>query len=314
MKWPFRSLLLISLSLSAGCKQRDRSPVNQLFGDSAAVSNNGSGVTYIYVNDPAPNDIHIAMIDLTNPHVAIVGTHSEDRKKTVSDFAKQYRCRIAVNTSFFEFKKYSPINLTVGAGKVWEGTMDDANSGILAVGLDNKAEMYPAEQVMQTPEPWMYTLTSGMYDLVRDGKKVDHSACTEDLCNRHPRTVVGLSQDKKTLFLVVVDGRRPGSRGMNFGELSDLLLKLGAHNAMNLDGGGSSAMWVGTKGGIVNVPSDKKERIIASHIGVCDGTPADIEARKKIRPEYIPATDAEVGLTPPPADVPSGPPPFVPNE
>jgi hypothetical protein len=71
---------------------------------------------------------------------------------------------------------------------------------------------------------------------------------------RHPRSAIALSRDSTQLMLVVVDGRRPWSVGMSLGELGDALIALGASQAMNLDGGGSSALWV--KGAIVNFPSD----------------------------------------------------------
>ncbi|MCC6774646.1 MAG: phosphodiester glycosidase family protein [Gemmatimonadaceae bacterium] len=71
---------------------------------------------------------------------------------------------------------------------------------------------------------------------------------------RHPRSAIALSRDSTRLLLVVVDGRRPWSVGMSLAELGDALLALGAGEAMNLDGGGSSALWV--DGAIVNFPSD----------------------------------------------------------
>lgn len=71
---------------------------------------------------------------------------------------------------------------------------------------------------------------------------------------RHPRSAIALSRDSTQLMLVVVDGRRPWSVGMSLGELGDALIALGASQAMNLDGGGSSALWV--RGEIVNFPSD----------------------------------------------------------
>lgn len=71
---------------------------------------------------------------------------------------------------------------------------------------------------------------------------------------RHPRSALGLGADGRTLWLVVVDGRRPWSVGMSLVELGDAMRELGATEAMNLDGGGSSTLWV--RGVVVNVPSD----------------------------------------------------------
>ncbi len=76
---------------------------------------------------------------------------------------------------------------------------------------------------------------------------------------RHPRTGVGISKDGRTLWLLVVDGRQPGlSVGMSLPEMTDFMVELGAYNAYNLDGGGSSTMVIGKQ--IKNSPSDHKER------------------------------------------------------
>lgn len=73
---------------------------------------------------------------------------------------------------------------------------------------------------------------------------------------RHPRTAVAKMKDGKFL-MVTVDGRQPGvSVGMNLHELADYLLSLGAVDAMNLDGGGSTTMFLDGK--VVNTPSDKE--------------------------------------------------------
>jgi hypothetical protein len=71
---------------------------------------------------------------------------------------------------------------------------------------------------------------------------------------RHPRTIVGFSRDSSTVFLLTVDGRQATSVGMTLGEAAAMMRKLGAWNAMNFDGGGSTTMVVG--GAVVNAPSD----------------------------------------------------------
>jgi exopolysaccharide biosynthesis protein len=71
---------------------------------------------------------------------------------------------------------------------------------------------------------------------------------------RHPRTAVGVRADGRIL-LVTVDGRQPEkSVGMTVAELTDLLIDLGAVEAINMDGGGSTTMVIDGK--VVNSPSD----------------------------------------------------------
>jgi hypothetical protein len=72
--------------------------------------------------------------------------------------------------------------------------------------------------------------------------------------DRNPRTLAGVRADGK-LLLVTVDGRRPGwSTGMTLTEAARLMRSLGARDALNLDGGGSTTMTV--RGEVVNRPSD----------------------------------------------------------
>ena len=71
---------------------------------------------------------------------------------------------------------------------------------------------------------------------------------------RHPRTAAGLTEDK-LLYVAVVYGRQPGlSAGASLTDMADLMSSLGVHEALNLDGGGSSVMVI--KGERTGNPSD----------------------------------------------------------
>jgi large repetitive protein len=99
---------------------------------------------------------------------------------------------------------------------------------------------------------------------------------------RHPRTAIGWNKDY--LFLVEVDGRQRGlSVGMTFPELAAYMVKIGCEQAMNLDGGGSSTMWV--NGNTMNSPSEGRERPAANALVVVKKraavTPAKTEAGEK---------------------------------
>ena len=94
--------------------------------------------------------------------------------------------------------------------------------------------------------------------LARDGRYVHD--WTDERLNpgfaelRHPRTMIGTTADGIT-WLVAVDGRQPQhSSGMTLVELRYLARRLRLTNALNLDGGGSTTMWV--QGKVVNSPSD----------------------------------------------------------
>jgi hypothetical protein len=92
----------------------------------------------------------------------------------------------------------------------------------------------------------------------------------------HPRTAVGIDADGRKLLILVIDGRSAVSRGYTMVELANMMLALGAEDALNLDGGGSSAMYTrridGTMG-VINEPSDGHERQVANSLGLMyDGT------------------------------------------
>lgn len=103
-------------------------------------------------------------------------------------------------------------------------------------------------------------LTGGWPLLIVNGADVSHRAATLEATisrnaeARHPRTAIAVSKSGKTAWLVAVDGRDTASVGMTLVELSGFLRKLGAWNALNFDGGGSTTMII--DGRVVNKPTD----------------------------------------------------------
>jgi exopolysaccharide biosynthesis protein len=110
------------------------------------------------------------------------------------------------------------------------------------------------------PKSWLLAqdIVGGAGLLIRDGRDIEdwsmerfNQGFAE---NRHPRTMIGTAADN-TIWLVTVDGRQPEqSVGMTLVELRALAHRVGLVNALNLDGGGSTTMWV--QGQVVNRPSD----------------------------------------------------------
>ncbi len=91
----------------------------------------------------------------------------------------------------------------------------------------------------------------------------DHKAIlpgTSLVTLRHPRTAVG-TKGRNRILLVTIDGRTESAAGMTLGELSDLMVSLKCSDAVNLDGGGSTTMWIRNEphDGIVNMPCDNKK-------------------------------------------------------
>ena len=126
--------------------------------------------------------------------------------------------------------------------------------------------------------------------LVRDGASFDDPAAPapQEKNVRYPLTGAGVSADGRTLWLVVVDGRHPGvSVGVTRPMLGELFIAMGAANAMAFDSGGSSEMVVRHLGdpavGVVNTPSDGRERSIADGLLILNTAPPGPTARLLIR-------------------------------
>src|SRR5215204_5883179 len=111
-------------------------------------------------------------------------------------------------------------------------------------------------------------ITNGVPQLIKGGKieitweqEKTNKAFVE---TRHPRTAVAKLKDGKFL-MITVDGRSESSGGIGLEDLAKLLLEFGATDAMNLDGGGSTTMFLDGK--VVNHPSDKEgERRVSDAI------------------------------------------------
>jgi hypothetical protein len=87
----------------------------------------------------------------------------------------------------------------------------------------------------------------------------------------HPRTAVGTTASGD-VYLVVIDGRQPMSRGASLDELAKVMQRLGCVEAINLDGGGSSTLAVGSL--VLNRPSDGSERAISNALLLFGPRPA----------------------------------------
>lgn len=92
---------------------------------------------------------------------------------------------------------------------------------------------------------------------------------------RHPRTGLGYTQKRDSLIFCVVDGRGL-SAGVSTKELAELMKSAGAYTAFNMDGGGSSCMYIAEYDGPVNKNSDPGgERATSNSIFVVSTAPTD---------------------------------------
>ncbi len=225
------------------------------------------GVTMITRVTSTPEVIHLLEVDLTKPGVHLGATTSAQRKRTTSSYAKLVSAAAAINGALFSYSTYATTGLAAGEGVPWADTQDSSSSAAFAFDQADRVELYAASLITTFDSSWMWGVVSGRPVLVTAGAAITTNPSSPACPTRNPRTAVGLSQDRKTVYLAVVDGRSTASAGMTCTELAALMKGFGAYDAVNFDGGGSSDMYV--RGiGVVNKPSDGSERVVANHLAV----------------------------------------------
>lgn len=176
--------------------------------------------------------------------------------KTTGAFAEENRALVAINGGFFDVKNGGAVDYIKVDGKVVNPTRTPSARANAVLTLRKKkitieaatpenTERSAAENVM---------LSGPLLVLNGNGIALDSNPFNT---NRHPRTAMAIRKNRK-MILMVVDGRNSKAHGMSLFELSKVLQWLGAKDAMNLDGGGSSTLYIQGKG-IVNYPSDNKQ-------------------------------------------------------
>lgn len=123
--------------------------------------------------------------------------------------------------------------------------------------------------------------------LLTDGEPTDQDQVAA------ARTAVGVSKDGSRLIVVSVDGRQGDAHGMTIAELTRFMIELGAWNAVNLDGGGSSTLVARPAGtedrAVINRPSDGRERADANALVFRSTAPAEPITDVALRPAIEPA-------------------------
>jgi MYXO-CTERM domain-containing protein len=256
-----------------------------------------SGNIEIPGSGTSTQEIFVVYVDTLDPSVRFVASAEADRGLTVSGFAERHGLAVAINTNFFDGSRQS-CGLMAGMGGVWGASYDAGGSCADSIGVTpgNEVVVFRSEGLRLGPLPDRVSeVATGMPFVVRSGGVVDQSVIESPPNPSHmgtanPRTAVCLHSDLRTLVFVVVDGRatgRTGMRGITLGRF--LHHVLGCVEGLNLDGGGSSAMFVrgepgfeGRPAGVVNRTSDGTERGVCCHLGVRVGDPAPLFAAELV--------------------------------
>jgi hypothetical protein len=244
------------------------------------------GVEYVreVIGEPHPAVVHILRVDLSTPDVRVLVTPPDApehlhavRARTTSQFVREFGLQAAINgNNFFPFERRNPLTYWpyahplkgIQGGAASEGVQygePNEHYPILHITPDNRATID-----RNRPRPW-HTATAGVKHFIVDGVPIHMQPGPPEAV-----TAVGIDVTGRVLFLVVVDGdQAPYSVGIDRPTLTEVLLRHGVHNALGLDGGGSSTMVVARESGgtkLVNRPVQGTvpdvERPVGNHIGI----------------------------------------------
>ena len=235
---------------------------------------------------PRPLMIHVIEVDLSAPGVGLLvtpggtGPGMDVPPRTTSQFLAEFGVQVAVNGAFFEPAR----------GPLPEGgtILGDDLLDVWGLAISD-GQVYSSDhprfpvfcfvgaraQVARSgcPEETQHAL-AGSPLLLENGEPA-RSSIARYRRALHPRTAVAVNQAGDRLWLIVVDGRqRNYSEGVTLDELAQIALDLGAYDAVNLDGGGSTTLVVEGRDGpkVLNSPIHRRiplrQRPVGNHLGV----------------------------------------------
>lgn len=247
------------------------------------------GVTYQrkVLHSPRLATVHLLVIQTRTPglHFFVTppdapGAELPLRGRTVGEFVQEHHLQAGVNADFFNpWKSNGPWDyyphkrdpVAVEGDAITEGkryaVRDHRFQETLYLTRDNQPSL-------TSPKHGEIFNAVGGHSLLKDG--VFPLRDNYALHQPDPRTAVGWAPDRSKIYIVVVDGRQPGySVGLTLQELAEYFKTLGVRDAIQLDGGGSSAMVVEEKNGkthLLSRPIDQhipgKQRYVANHLGI----------------------------------------------
>ncbi|MCX7951470.1 MAG: phosphodiester glycosidase family protein [Clostridiales bacterium] len=196
------------------------------------------------------------LLIVDNPNRVSVGTTDGlgDKGMTLSQITKKYNAIAGINAGGFADKNFTgtgghPTGIVIENGKI---VYKDDVDKFSIVGFDeNDVLIVGSYTLKQIKNKKIRDAVSFGPPLIVNGKPMIKKG--DGGWGIAPRTAIGQRQDGAVLLLTI-DGRQKDSIGATLKEVQDILLKYGAYNASNLDGGSSTTMYY--QGKVVNKPSD----------------------------------------------------------
>ncbi len=199
-------------------------------------------------------EINFVEIDLKKhrKRIALAALRNELHKTSV--LANERNAVIAINGGFFNMKAGGAVDYLKVDKHIYFDSISKAGRADAFFAFDKNRTILTRDT--NIVNEFDNVIQAGPY-LVANNKilPLANNAFND---NRHPRTAIGIKGNK--LVLLTVDGRNTKAQGMSLLELSQLFKLIGCSEAMNLDGGGSTTLYLNTphRQGVVNYPSDNK--------------------------------------------------------
>lgn len=211
----------------------------------------------------ASQNINILEINL-HKKLSIDFGYEKKLLKHTSAFADSANAIAAINGSFFDVKNGGSMDMIrVNGAVICRNRPYPSGQRVThqkAALVNNKGGFSIAK--WDGTSDWEDKLTGDMLDtgplLIYQNQRA-HLDTTAFVRLRNPRTAVAVTKNR--ILLITVDGRNKNSAGMSLYELANILKWLKAKEGINLDGGGSTTMWIKneTPNGVVNYPTDNKK-------------------------------------------------------
>ncbi len=209
---------------------------------------------------------YVCVLEIPSESSCRLAFTCEPRRTLTTTQAQKHGAVAAINGSFFDMGDHYPIcYLRIDGEEVGENTPQPSDSlhrkyyqyGSLSL-RDGRPRIFIPDSARNAERQLRDSniMTAGPL-LIYEGRRMPMRKDKTFVTQRHNRTAVGVKADG-TILLVTVDGRTRQSEGLSLPDLIKLLAYLGCTDALNLDGGGSTTMYVAgyPHNGIVNHPSD----------------------------------------------------------
>ncbi|HVV70436.1 MAG TPA: phosphodiester glycosidase family protein, partial [Verrucomicrobiae bacterium] len=253
-------------------------------------------------NFPRNQVVHCVRVDLTDPDIRLAATPratgyiAESREtltQTVPQFLTQNHLQVAADANYYSANpggsdpsgpgiSCEVFGLQISTGVVVSATASEADPRYASIlfTTNNEPRMAFVNKPPGTNTAGILCAITGYYPIVSNGVNIGAASISSYpdsfIHQVQPRTAFGVSQDNRYLYIMSIDGRQSGySDGALDTETAYWIMQFGAWNAINMDGGGSTSLYMSDSAGnpvplnhSSYVAAYGHERYVGSHFGV----------------------------------------------